>query len=73
MCPMMMNERNQFLKRHILDPLLCILVAQNVLGFKDFILVVQNEDRCFGICDHGYGVSKSEGKTLSSFGIVAAY
>ena len=71
--PMMMSLRNKFLKRHIVDPFLCILVARNVSGFKDFILVVQNEERCFIICDQMYGVSESESGTSSSFGIVATY
>ena len=56
-----------------MDPLLCILVDENVSGFKDFILVVRNEERCFGICDQMYGVLESKSKTSSSFGIVTAY
>ena len=35
--------------------------------------MVRNEKRCIGICDQVYGVSKSEGRTSSSFGIVTAY
>ena len=31
--------------------------TKNVSGFKDFILVVRNEERCFRICDKMYGVS----------------
>ena len=46
---------------------------KNVLGFKDFILMIRNEERCCGICDQVYGVLKSEGRTSSSFGIITAY
>ena len=46
---------------------------KNVSGFKDFILVVRNEKRCIGIYDQVYGVSESEGRTSSSFGITATY
>ena len=35
--------------------------------------MVQNENRCFGICDQVYDVSESESLTSSSFGIVTAY
>ena len=35
--------------------------------------MVWNEERCFRICDQVYGVSKREGITSSSFGIVIAY
>ena len=47
--------------------------STKILGFKDFILVVLNEKRYIEICDQVYGVSKSEGRTSSSFGIIAAY
>ena len=56
-----------------MDLLLCTLVTQRCIRIKDFILVVQNEKRCIGICDQVYGVSKSEGRTSSSFGIIVAY
>ena len=56
-----------------MDPLLCILVAQKLSGFKDFTLVVRNEERCFGFCDQMYSVPEGESGTSSSFGFVAAY
>ena len=56
-----------------MDLFLYILVAQNISGFKDFILVVRNEERSFEICDQMYGVLESESGTSSSFRIVAAY
>ena len=56
-----------------MDPLLYILVARKCIGFKDFILVVRNEERCFIFCDQMYGVPKGEGRTSNSFGFVAAY
>ena len=40
---------------------------------KTSYYLVRNEKRCIGICDQVYGVSKSEGKTSSSFRIVTAY
>ena len=48
--------------------------SQRTPGFWGVtILVVRNEERCFKICDQVYGVSKSEGRTSSFFGIVVAY
>ena len=35
--------------------------------------MVWNEKRCFRIRDQVFSVSKSEGRALSSFGIIAAY
>ena len=37
------------------------------------MLVVQNENRCFKICDQVYGLLESESRTSSSFGIATAY
>ena len=43
-----------------MDLLLCIPVAQRCIKIKDFILVFQDEKRCFGICDQVYSVLESE-------------
>ena len=47
--------------------------TKNVSGFEDFILVVRNEERCFGFCDQMYGMPKGEGRTSNYFGFVANY